>query len=132
MQTFIDAKGLTEKKRAYMSDFGYDNVKEYRKARQITGIVPQELYLESFETVWKNVNYSRGLFGKAKNSWFDQHFKPKEEDDETLYRDKVNFFLRMQSKSKSNTIEQDLRSWKKASPYIGSVVERGLVQRKRQ
>jgi len=46
---------------------GYDNVKEYRKARQITGIVPQELYLESFETVWKNVNYSRGLFGKPKN-----------------------------------------------------------------
>ena len=46
---------------------GYDNVKEFRKARQMTGIVPQELYLESFETVWKNVNYSRGLFGKPKN-----------------------------------------------------------------
>lgn len=46
---------------------GYDNAKEYRKARQMTGIVPQELYLESFETVWKNVNYSRGLFGKPKN-----------------------------------------------------------------
>ena len=46
---------------------GYDNIKEYRKARQITGIVPQELYLESFETVWKNINYSRGLFGKPKN-----------------------------------------------------------------
>jgi len=46
---------------------GYDNIKEYRKARQMTGIVPQELYLESFETVWKNVNYSRGLFGKPKN-----------------------------------------------------------------
>jgi len=28
-QTFIDAKGLTEKKRSYMSDYGYDNVKEY-------------------------------------------------------------------------------------------------------
>ena len=46
---------------------GYDNIKEYRKARQITGVVPQELYLESFETVWKNINYSRGLFGKPKN-----------------------------------------------------------------
>ncbi len=46
---------------------GYDNIKEYRKARQMTGIVPQELYLESFETVWKNVNYSRGLFGKPQN-----------------------------------------------------------------
>ena len=29
--------------------------------------LPQELYLESFETVWNNVNYSRGLFGKSKN-----------------------------------------------------------------
>ena len=46
---------------------GYDTIKEYRKTRQITGIVPQELYLESFETVWKNINYSRGLFGKPKN-----------------------------------------------------------------
>jgi len=46
---------------------GHDVIKDYRKARQITGIVPQELYLESFETVWKNVNYSRGLFGKPKN-----------------------------------------------------------------
>ena len=52
---------------------GYDNVKEYRKARQITGIVPQELYLESFETVWKNVNYSRGLFGKEKNYKYVEH-----------------------------------------------------------
>ena len=46
---------------------GHDVIEDYRKARQITGIVPQELYLESFETVWKNVNYSRGLYGKPKN-----------------------------------------------------------------
>ena len=46
---------------------GHDVIKDYRNARQITGIVPQELYLESFETVWKNVNYSRGLHGKPKN-----------------------------------------------------------------
>ena len=52
---------------------GYDTIKEYRKARQMTGIVPQELYLESFETVWKNVNYSRGLFGKAKNYKYVEH-----------------------------------------------------------
>ena len=32
--------------------------------RKQIGIVPQELNLESFETVWNNVNYSRGLFGK--------------------------------------------------------------------
>ena len=41
-----------------------DIIKNYRNTRKITGIVPQELNLESFETVWNNVNYSRGLFGK--------------------------------------------------------------------
>ena len=41
-----------------------DIIKNYRTTRKITGIVPQELNLESFETVWNNVNYSRGLFGK--------------------------------------------------------------------
>jgi len=29
VQTYVDAKGLTEQKRAYMSDYGFDNVKEY-------------------------------------------------------------------------------------------------------
>ena len=41
-----------------------DIVKNYRTTRKMKGIVPQELNLESFETVWNNVNYSRGLFGK--------------------------------------------------------------------
>ncbi len=41
-----------------------DIIKNYRATRKMTGIVPQELNLESFETVWNNVNYSRGLFGK--------------------------------------------------------------------
>ena len=44
-----------------------DIIKNYRETRKIVGIVPQELYLESFETVWNNVNYSRGLFGKSTN-----------------------------------------------------------------
>ena len=44
-----------------------DIIKNYRETRKIVGIVPQELYLESFETVWNNVNYSRGLFGKSAN-----------------------------------------------------------------
>ncbi|MDC0044668.1 ABC transporter ATP-binding protein [Pelagibacteraceae bacterium] len=42
------------------------NIKtQYRKARSLIGIVPQELNLEAFETVWDNVNYSRGLYGKS-------------------------------------------------------------------
>ncbi len=45
----------------------YDIIKDYRKARSLIGIVPQELNLEAFETVWNNVNYSRGLYGKSPN-----------------------------------------------------------------
>ena len=39
----------------------------YRQTKALIGIVPQELNLEVFETVWNNVNYSRGLYGKPKN-----------------------------------------------------------------
>ena len=46
----------------------FDVKKNYRKMRSMIGIVPQELYLEAFETVWNNVNYSRGLFGKSQNT----------------------------------------------------------------
>ena len=40
-----------------------DIIKNYRQTRSLIGIVPQELNLEAFETVWNNVNYSRGLYG---------------------------------------------------------------------
>jgi len=46
----------------------FDIKKEYRKARSLIGVVPQELTLEAFETVWDNVCYSRGLYGKSLNS----------------------------------------------------------------
>ena len=45
----------------------FDIIKDYRKARSLIGIVPQELNLEAFESVWDNVNYSRGLYGKSTN-----------------------------------------------------------------
>ena len=45
----------------------FDIKKQYRQARSLIGIVPQELNLEAFETVWDNVNYSRGLYGKPSN-----------------------------------------------------------------
>ncbi|TWH71279.1 ABC-2 type transport system ATP-binding protein [Azomonas agilis] len=44
---------------------GYDIVQDYRAARTCIGLVPQELYSESFETVWATIRFSRGLFGKA-------------------------------------------------------------------
>jgi len=46
---------------------GYDNVKDYRATRAAIGLVPQELTLDMFESVWTTVNFSRGLFGKPKN-----------------------------------------------------------------
>ena len=39
----------------------------YRQTKALIGVVPQELNLEVFETVWNNVNYSRGLYGKPNN-----------------------------------------------------------------
>ncbi|MCD1584994.1 ABC transporter ATP-binding protein [Halomonas sp. IOP_14] len=46
---------------------GYDNITQYRQARERIGLVPQELTNEAFETVWNTVSFSRGLFGKAPN-----------------------------------------------------------------
>ena len=46
---------------------GHDNVSEYRKARELIGLVPQELHTDAFETVWNTVSFSRGLFGKKRN-----------------------------------------------------------------
>src|SRR5918994_207060 len=46
---------------------GHDIVSEYRAARSMIGLVPQELTTDAFETVWATVNYSRGLFGKPAN-----------------------------------------------------------------
>jgi ABC-2 type transport system ATP-binding protein len=43
---------------------GHDIITEYRKARSMIGLVPQELTTDAFETVWATVNFSRGLFGK--------------------------------------------------------------------
>ena len=44
---------------------GFDIIKDYRETRSRIGMVPQELNLESFETVFDTVSYSRGLYGKS-------------------------------------------------------------------
>jgi ABC-2 type transport system ATP-binding protein len=46
---------------------GHDVVRDYRAARSLIGLVPQELTTDAFETVWGTVRLSRGLFGKAPN-----------------------------------------------------------------
>jgi len=43
----------------------FDIIKDYRETRSRIGMVPQELNLESFETVFDTVSYSRGLYGKS-------------------------------------------------------------------
>lgn len=49
---------------------GFDNVLDYRKARERVGLVPQELTTDAFETVMNTVSFSRSLFGKKKNKKF--------------------------------------------------------------
>ncbi|MDP3085835.1 MAG: ABC transporter ATP-binding protein [Rubrivivax sp.] len=46
---------------------GHDIVRDYRAARSLIGLVPQELTTDAFETVWDTVSFSRGLFGKPAN-----------------------------------------------------------------
>jgi ABC-2 type transport system ATP-binding protein len=43
---------------------GHDIITDYRTARSLIGLVPQELTTDVFETVWATCNFSRGLFGK--------------------------------------------------------------------
>ena len=47
---------------------GYDTRKEYRVARSLIGLVPQEMHIDIFETVWAVTTYSRGLFGLPANN----------------------------------------------------------------
>ncbi|HEV7659208.1 MAG TPA: ABC transporter ATP-binding protein [Allosphingosinicella sp.] len=49
---------------------GHDIGRDYRAARRMIGLVPQELNTDAFETVWATVNFSRGLFGCAPNPAF--------------------------------------------------------------
>jgi len=46
---------------------GHDIVTDYRAARSLIGLVPQELTTDAFESVWGSVSFSRGLFGRPAN-----------------------------------------------------------------
>jgi ABC-2 type transport system ATP-binding protein len=46
---------------------GHDNIRDFRKARAMIGLVPQELATDTFESVWATVTFSRGLYGKPAN-----------------------------------------------------------------
>jgi len=46
---------------------GHDIIRDYRAARSLIGLVPQELAITPFESVWQTVSFSRGLFGRPAN-----------------------------------------------------------------
>jgi ABC-2 type transport system ATP-binding protein len=46
---------------------GHDIIQDYRGARELIGLVPQELTTDAFESVWATVSFSRGLWGQAAN-----------------------------------------------------------------
>lgn len=62
--------GIVNRSSGTVTVDGHDIGKDYRAARSLIGLVPQELTIDAFETVWATVNYSRGLFGKAPNKDF--------------------------------------------------------------
>ncbi len=59
--------GITRATSGTISIGGHDSVTAFRAARNLVGLVPQEINLEPFEKVINTVRFSRGLFGKAPN-----------------------------------------------------------------
>jgi ABC-2 type transport system ATP-binding protein len=56
--------GIVNPTEGSVSVDGHDILTDYRAARSMIGLVPQELTTDAFETVWATVSFSRGLFGK--------------------------------------------------------------------
>tara|TARA_B100000683_G_scaffold2502_1_gene2641 strand:- start:224 stop:1159 length:936 start_codon:yes stop_codon:yes gene_type:complete len=56
--------GIVKPSAGNVSVDNFDIIKDYRETRSRIGLVPQELTLEQFETVFNNVSYSRGLYGQ--------------------------------------------------------------------
>lgn len=59
--------GITVPTGGEVSVGGFDTMRDYRGARSLIGLVPQEINIEPFETVMNTVRFSRGLFGKPRN-----------------------------------------------------------------
>lgn len=59
--------GIVEKTSGSALVFGKDTSSEWRETRSIIGLVPQELTLNPFDTVWETLQFQRGFYGKQKN-----------------------------------------------------------------
>ncbi len=59
--------GITKKNSGSVKIFNFDNIQNYKEARSLIGLVPQEIATDSFEKVINALKFSRGLFNKKKN-----------------------------------------------------------------
>ena len=59
--------GIVNPSEGSVSVDGHDIITDYRAARSMIGLVPQELTTDAFESVWGTVSFTRGLFGKRAN-----------------------------------------------------------------
>src|SRR5499433_2963991 len=59
--------GIVNPSRGQVTVGGHDIIRDFRAARSLIGLVPQELTTDAFESVWGTVSFSRGLFGKPNN-----------------------------------------------------------------
>ncbi|MDG1459462.1 MAG: ABC transporter ATP-binding protein [Pseudoprimorskyibacter sp.] len=62
--------GISRPTRGVITVGGHDVIDDFRAARRLVGLVPQEINLEPFEKVMNSVRLSRGLFGKPRNDAF--------------------------------------------------------------
>ena len=59
--------GLVNPSAGHVRVDGHDIIGDYRAARALVGLVPQELSTDAFESVWATLRFSRGLFGKPRD-----------------------------------------------------------------
>src|SRR5438105_2483355 len=62
--------GIVNPSSGSVSVGGHDIIRDWRSARAMIGLVPQEIAITPFETVWQTVSFSRGLFGRPANPAF--------------------------------------------------------------
>lgn len=60
--------GVVRKTSGNVRVHGLDIEKNWRQARRLIGLVPQELTLNPFDTVWNTLRFQRGFYGRSKNN----------------------------------------------------------------
>ena len=82
--------GIIRQSDGHIKVKGLDTIRNWRQTRQLIGLVPQELTLDNFETVWDALSFSRGLFGKSPDKdyleWILNALSLYEKKDESIIR----------------------------------------------